>query len=202
MPPHPRTAEQLAERRLSILRQTRALAAEAGWAAVTMRAVAARLGLNPPALYEHFAHGKADLLKAVAIEGFGEMAGALEQATTGQDEPLTAVADRYWRFARDAPALYELMFQHRLDIAFAKESTPPEARRAFEVLRRAIASRGGLEGVELDTELLAEVWWASLHGVVSLALSNRVRPGEEHALRLARTVTESLIHTIDHQEPK
>jgi AcrR family transcriptional regulator len=167
-----------------------------------MRAVAARVALNPHALYEQFAHGKADLLKAVAVEGFGEMADALEQATTGQDEPLTAVADRYWRFARDEPALYELMFQHRLDVAFASESTPPQARRAFAVLRRAIASRVPPASVELDTELLTEAWWASLHGVVSLALSNRVRPGEDHALRLARTVTESLINTIDNQEPK
>lgn len=167
-----------------------------------MRAVASRIGLNPPALYEQFAGGKADLLAAVAIEGFGEMANALEQAATGgQDEPLLAVAEGYWRFARDEPALYELMFHDRLELVFATDDTPPQARRGFAVLRRAVASRIGDGEVERDVELLTEAWWASIHGVVSLAHSNRVRPGTEHARLLVRTVTESLIATIDNKEP-
>jgi AcrR family transcriptional regulator len=166
-----------------------------------MRGVAARVGLNPPALYEQFAGGKADLLAAVAIEGFGEMADALERASTGQEEPLLAIAEGYWRFAAAEPALYELMFQHRLEFAFATDDTPPQARRAFAVLRTAIATRVRDTSVELDAELLTEAWWASLHGVVSLAPSNRVRPGDEHARRLVRAVTESLINTIDNQEP-
>jgi AcrR family transcriptional regulator len=166
-----------------------------------MRAVAARVGLNPPALYEQFPGGKADLLRAVAVEGFGEMADALEHATIDQDEPFRAVAESYWRFAHDEPSLYELMFHHRIDIAFASERTPPEARRAFAVLRRTIADRARQSSLDLDTELVAEAWWASLHGVVSLALSDRVRPGTEHARRLAHTVTESVITTIDDKEP-
>jgi AcrR family transcriptional regulator len=163
-----------------------------------MRAVAARVGLSPPALYEQFPGGKADLLTAVAIEGFGEMADALEHATTGQEEPLLAIAEGYWRFARAEPTLYDLMFHHRLELAFARDDTPPQARRAFAVLRRAIATRIRHGDVELATE----AWWASLHGVVSLALSNRVRPGMKHAQLLVRAVTESLIATIDKQEPK
>ena len=164
-----------------------------------MRAVAARVGLTPPALYEQFAGGKADLLAAVAIEGFGELADALEQAATDQDDPLLALAESYWRFATDEPALYELMFHHRLELVFATDDTPPLVRRGFAVLRRAIASRIG-DG-QHDVELVTEAWWASLHGVVSLALSNRVRPGSQHARLLIRTVTDSLITTTANKEP-
>jgi AcrR family transcriptional regulator len=164
-----------------------------------MRAVAARVRLTPPALYEQFPGGKAELLLAVAIEGFAEIADALEQAA-GQDEPLPALADAYWRFASDEPALYELMFHHGLELVFATDDTPPQARHAFAVLRRAISGRIGAGNVERDVELVTEAWWASLHGVVSLALSNRVRPGTEHARLLVRTVTVSLIATID-KEP-
>ncbi len=194
----PVTFALLADRRQSILRQARALAADAGWAAVTVRAVAARVGLNPPALYEQFAGGKADLLAAVAIEGFGELADVLEQAATDQDEPLLAIAEAYWRFARDEPALYKLMFHHRLELVFATDGTPPQVRRGFAVLRQAIASR--IRGGEHDAELVTEAWWASVHGVVSLTLSHRVRPGAEHARLLVRTVTENLIVTINKKE--
>jgi len=166
-----------------------------------MRAVAGRVGLNPPAVYEQFVGGKADLLAAVAIEGFGEIADALEEATTGEKEPLLAIAEAYWRFATREPTLYELMFHHRLQLAFANNDTPPQLRRAFAALHGAIATRAGRAVVELDTELLTEAWWASLHGVVSLALSSRVRPGTEHARLLIRTVTNSMIATIDNQEP-
>jgi AcrR family transcriptional regulator len=165
-----------------------------------MRAVASRVGLNPPALYEQFAGGKGDLFAAVAIEGFGELADALEHAATAQDEPLLAIAEGYWRFARDQPALYELMFHHRLELVFATDDTPPQLRRGFAVLRRAIASRIGDGEVERDVELVTEAWWASVHGVVSLALSHRVRPGDENARLLVRTVTETLIATIDTKE--
>ena len=167
-----------------------------------MRTVAARVGLTPPAVYEQFPGGKAELLRAVAIEGFGEIAGALEQVAGGQDEPLLAIADAYWRFSTDEPALYELMFHHGLELVFATDDTPPQVRHGFAVLRRAIASRIGAGKVRRDVELITEAWWASLHGVVSLALSNRVRPGPEHARLLVRTVTESLIASIDNKEPR
>jgi AcrR family transcriptional regulator len=165
-----------------------------------MRAVAGRVGLTPPALYEQFPGGKAELLLAVTKEAFGEIADALEQAAAGKDEPMLEIAEAYWRFAEDEPALYELMFHHRLELVFATDDTPPEVRRGFAVLRRAIASRIRGGALEHDVDLVTEAWWASLHGVVSLALSHRVRPGTEHARLLVRTVTQNLIATIDPKE--
>src|SRR4051794_19589338 len=108
MPPRSRSVAQHADRQALILRETRALAREAGWAAVTMRAVAERSGLSAPSVYEQFA-GKDALLAAVAIAGFTELAAALRaDASAG----LRGCAQRYWRFAEAEPELYELMF-HR-----------------------------------------------------------------------------------------
>jgi AcrR family transcriptional regulator len=85
MPPKPRTKAQQAERRQLILDQTRALARDAGWDAVTMRAVAERARLSGPSVYELFP-GKAALLAAVAREGFAELAQSL--ASTDGDADL------------------------------------------------------------------------------------------------------------------
>src|SRR6185436_7798067 len=53
-----------------------------GAAALTLRAVGARLGVSRTALYRHFAD-KSALLNAVSEDGFRRLADALEHAWTG-----------------------------------------------------------------------------------------------------------------------
>src|ERR1700749_4872806 len=106
MPPKPRTKAQQDARRQLILDQTRVLAREAGWDAVTIRAVAQRCGLSAPSLYELFP-SKAALLAAVALDGFAELADALSNSGSDQGPgPLHSSAARYWRFAHRDPTLY------------------------------------------------------------------------------------------------
>src|SRR5690349_8961587 len=53
-----------------------------GEAALTLRAVGARLGVSRTALYRHFAD-KSALLNAVAEDGFRRLADALDRSWTG-----------------------------------------------------------------------------------------------------------------------
>jgi AcrR family transcriptional regulator len=185
MPPKPRTGAQRADRRQLILDQTRRLAREAGWDAVTMRAVAQRTRLSAPSLYELFP-SKAALLAAVARDGFAELAQSLARGDGDADlSPLHRSAASYWRFAHDDPTLYDLMFHQRLELQFATGKTPAALHAAFDALTEVVTAAAREVSAELaDPESMTEAWWATMHGVVSLALSRRVRRRPGHAERL------------------
>ena len=192
MPPKPRTKAQQADRRQLILDQTRRLAREAGWDAVTMRTVAQRTRLSAPSLYELFP-SKAALLAAVAREGFGELAQSLASSDGDADlGPLHRCAVSYWRFAHDDPTLYDLMFHQRLELEFATGKTPAALRAGFGVLKEVVTDAAREVAVELaDPETMTESWWATMHGVVSLALSGRVRRKPGHAEQLLGLVADT-----------
>jgi AcrR family transcriptional regulator len=185
MPPRPRTKAQQADRRQLILDQTRRLAREAGWDAVTMRAVAQHTRLSAPSLYELFP-SKAALLAAVARDGFAELAESLASGDGDADlDPLHRSAASYWRFAHDDPTLYDLMFHQRLELQFATRKTPAALHAAFDALTEVVTAAAREVSVELaDPATMTEAWWATMHGVVSLALSSRVRRRPGHAERL------------------
>jgi len=123
-----------ASREQLIVTAARELAEAEGWDAVTVRHLAERVEYSQPVLYSHFA-GKAGIVRAVALEGFGELAAELRHARTaapGADAALRAVAAAYLRFAQSRPAVYDAMFVMPTDIPFAMPETPaaPRAKNA------------------------------------------------------------------------
>ena len=82
------------------------------------------------------------------------------------------MAHAYLDFARENPALYDAMFARTTTLHFAADDTPPELSAAFAELHE------GLRGVahETDADTLAEVFWAALHGLTTLARGERLRP--------------------------
>src|SRR5215475_7020110 len=194
MPPKPRTKAQRDARRQLILEQTRLLAREAGWHAVTIRAVAQRTRLSAPSLYELFP-SKAALLAAVARAGFAELAQSLV-TSDGDDDlaPLYRSAARYWRFAHDDPTLYDLMFHQPLELQFASGKTPAELHAGFAALETFVTDAAHQLEIELlDPETATEAWWASMHGIVSLAFSRRVRRRPGHAEHLLSAAADTFI---------
>ena len=76
-----RLRERTARRRL-ITATPRALAEREGWDAVTTRRLSAEIEYSQPVLYKHFASME-DIVEAVALEGFGELAETLQTARRG-----------------------------------------------------------------------------------------------------------------------
>src|ERR1700677_1933317 len=126
----PRPAPDLNLRRDQVIRAARDLAEVDGWAAVTMRRLAAELGVTQPVLYSAFA-GRQALIDAVALNGFDGLAAALEAADVSPMARMRA----YLGFAVAHPRVYEAMFSLPSGLAFATEGTPDPLRRAFRGIR-------------------------------------------------------------------
>src|SRR3954470_21771240 len=92
-----------------ILRTARELAEAEGWDAVTTRRLAEAIEYSQPVLYSHFA-GKSAIVRAVAVEGFTELAATLRDARRAARSPrpaLLALSRAYLQFADTRPALYD-----------------------------------------------------------------------------------------------
>jgi AcrR family transcriptional regulator len=168
-----RERERAARRRL-IMNTARALAEAEGWDAVTTRRLSTEIEYSQPVLYKHFT-GMDEIAEAVAVEGFGELADALRGARVNADTPehaLSLIAHTYLDFARNNPALYDAMFTRTTTLRFAVSDTPLPARAAFGELHGAVSAVA--HGRDVDT--FAEVFWAALHGLATLARSDRLRP--------------------------
>jgi AcrR family transcriptional regulator len=81
--------------------------------AVTLRAVARRIGISAPSIYRHFADRHAILL-AIAADAFTELANQLgERTAAAEPDPvamLRAGCRAYLDFAVTQPQLYKIMF--------------------------------------------------------------------------------------------
>ena len=161
-----RRDRELAGRRQLIITTARTLAEAEGWDAVTTRRLSTEIEYSQPVLYKHFT-GMEHIAEVVAIDGFGELAEVIQAArsdTGTASEALTRIAQAYLGFARDNPAVYDAMFIRATTLRFAAQDAP---------LRRAV---GGVADGH-DAEALTEMFWAALHGLVTLTRTGRLRPG-------------------------
>ncbi|WP_155546745.1 TetR/AcrR family transcriptional regulator [Amycolatopsis camponoti] len=168
-----RGREHPARRRL-ITATARTLAEGEGWDAVTTRRLSTEIECSQPVLYKHFG-SMGDIVEAVALEGFGELAEELHEARHGGAAPgddVGRVATAFHGFAMKNPALYDAMFTRATRLRFSGESTPAPLAEAFGELRDAVAAVA-----ERDVDTLTEALWAALHGLVMLGRNGRLRPG-------------------------
>ena len=169
-----RERERAARRRL-IVTTARKLAEADGWDAVTTRRLSTEIEYSQPVLYKHFT-GMEQIAEAVAVDGFGELADVIRAARCGAgtaSDALTHIAHAYVDFAHDNPAVYDAMFTRATTLRFAAQDTPAQLDAAFAELRHAV----GLAADEHDADTLTEVFWAALHGLVTLSRAGRLRPG-------------------------
>ena len=168
--------DRIAERKLrdrqaraaQIIGAARRIAELEGWPSVTVRRLSEEISYSQPVLYAHFG-SREGILAAVALEGFGEIGLALEKARKRAKggKAVASVAAAYLEFAAASPALYEAMFSLGLSLPFGEEAVPPEMRFAFGQLLELF------QGQELKREVLAELFWASLHGIAELTRTKR-----------------------------
>jgi AcrR family transcriptional regulator len=146
-------------RRAQILNAARQIDEKEGWPNVTVRRLADKIS-----------YSREGILAAVAIEGFQEIGLALAKARkrVKSGTPVESVAAAYLDFAAFSPALYEVMFSLSLSVPFADPATPPELHFAFAQLLELFPGQGS------KSEVLTELFWASLHGIAELTRTKRL----------------------------
>ncbi|MGH7033381.1 MAG: TetR/AcrR family transcriptional regulator, partial [Stellaceae bacterium] len=148
------------------------LITEKGPAGFTIAEAARLAGVSSAAPYRHFRDAE-DLLAAVALRGYQQLAEALETAwNDGRPEPIRAfeaLGRAYLGFARSEPALYAAMFETRIDFA-AYPPLQAAADHAFAALRGAAERLVALlpKSDRPPALMMALHVWALSHGIASL----------------------------------
>ncbi|WP_025689795.1 TetR/AcrR family transcriptional regulator [Paenibacillus zanthoxyli] len=88
------------------------IADEYGMEGVTLAALAARLGVRPPSLYNHI-NGQAELRSLLAVYGLKQLYEAMSSASRGLSgsEAVLAMGKGYAEFAKKHPGLYEMTLE-------------------------------------------------------------------------------------------
>jgi AcrR family transcriptional regulator len=164
--------------REAILRASLELGTELGEEGLTMRAIAARLGVSATALYQHF-DGKAAIHRAIRVYG-GEMLTRHLLPAHELADPVARLTEQsllYVGFARENPWLYRLLFQEEeLDW---KRVSPQEAEalavshhKTVKCFTDAVAS--GQFRADIDIATAPFLLWAANHGLATLILGGRI----------------------------
>jgi AcrR family transcriptional regulator len=157
--------------RAAIVAAARALLEDGGLDAVTMQAVADRVGVRAPSLYKRFP-GRPALIAAVARDVAAELDAVVASALEVPD-PAQAVhllADRYRAFARRSPGAYQLLFSRLLPEAHpTAEQNAAGAAGLLLIAERLAGRERALETARLLT--------AFAHGFASMELAGAFRLG-------------------------
>jgi AcrR family transcriptional regulator len=157
----PRATSARADRRGELVAAALRLLEREGPEALTMRRLAAEVGIQAPSLYKHFAD-KGAVEQALMAEGLAELGRLIGQWSAERGGDLGRIARGYRRYALEHPHLYRLMTERPLD----RERLPGGVEdRAVEPLLALVGDRDR-----------ARAAWAFAHGMVQLELAGRFPP--------------------------
>ena len=160
------------ETRERILDAARELFARDGYENVSMRAIAQRIDYTATAIYHHF-RDKETLFTELCHLDFRTLAGVFLRIGRIEDpvERLRKIGAAYVDFALEHPEQYRFLFmmKHPADVEHAGKDNPEEDAYGFlrGTVSECIAS-GRLRPEYDDADRVAQVCWASCHGVIAL----------------------------------
>ena len=165
-----------AELRGELLEAAMALLTETGEEdAVSLRAVAGRVGVSVPSIYLHFADKQA-LLDAVCEEVFAALDSRMRAASVGAPDAFEALRLQgvaYVQFAIDNPEHYRIVLMRKHDGRQADLVMATSAFEHFVASVQECVDAGIFEGA---AEALALRLWAAAHGVAALLVAKPYFP--------------------------
>ncbi len=159
-----------------LLKAATSMINQSGVEALSLRKLAEKVGVSRTAAYHHF-KDKNDLLCAIAAQGFTLWQSQSEQIFQNDNlsaqEKYRQFVHQYVHFATQNPSLYELMFGNVIwktnrstknlrDIAY------PSFQYQLEMTK--VWQQQGLLSPHENSLRLAQVTWATLHGIARLLI--------------------------------
>jgi len=173
---------------------------EEGVEAVTLRALAARIGVSHAAPYRHFASKRA-LLAAIATEGFRLMLDSqrewLDQSGADPLSQVRATGIAYIDFAQKFPEHFRIMFGRevgpRNKFPELQAASTPTFMAVVEGVRECQAA--GIMRTDSATNI-AMMLWAAVHGLTILAMDKQIplRLGDDREMvrSVGRVMTDAI----------
>lgn len=159
-----------------IVDAARDLMADGGIDALSMRAVAERVGVSATALYRYF-DGKQALVDRVVHAAFARFGAYLEDAMArhpvGSLERVRALGEAYVSFALENREYFRVIFS--IQFADPRELDDLPGGGGYHLLRQSVVdamAQGTMRPA--DPDLVSLYVWSMVHGLVTLVLACKV----------------------------
>ena len=181
-----RKTRQKQELRERILDAARRIVVREGFGALSMRKIADAIEYSPATLYLHFDSRDA-IARALCAEGYAQLLASFEPLIAIADpaERMKAMGRAYVSFGLAHPETYRLIFMEDPSYtgaalvgsegAKAGDEADETAFRLMIESIDALKAAGRLPAAS-DSQVCAEAFWATLHGIVALHLTCPVFP--------------------------
>ncbi len=185
-----RVAARRAATKEAILEAAWDIARSEGLGGVSMRPLAAALGMSAPSLYEYFA-GKDAIYDAMYVQGNHALRERM-QAITDLDrmsarESLVTSARAFVEFCNEDPARFQLLFQHSVP------GWHPSTEAYAVAIENLDLSRAHLESIGITHPRSLDLWTALVSGLASQQVAND--PGGDRWLRLVEPAVDMFLAT-------
>lgn len=193
-----RTDESKENLREEIMSAAQELFVKEGYANVSMRKIADKIGYSPTTIYLYF-KDKNDLLHQICEQTFARLARNIQSIEQLSDQPLEKLKSglrEYIYFGLKHPNQYELVFISPLPVKSERSFEETNGRVAFDTLRSVIGECVSHKMLKSnDIELVSQTLWTGIHGVTSLLIKHPHFPFVERE-KLIASVIDTLIGGI------
>jgi AcrR family transcriptional regulator len=177
---------KISKLRIQLIKAASEIISNEGIKKLTMRALSNRVGVSRTAAYRHF-ENKDALLFAIAEEGFKEL--TIKYHKINRDKSLNSILRlqniglAYIEFAINNPGAFRLMFGREITQHQRSEKLCSIAGKTFNEYLSAVKSFQDEQNTVKEDSILANYYWAIVHGLATLLLDGQIEVlGENYGL--------------------
>lgn len=175
------SSQDLLETRTQYAAAALALYCDGGTAAVTMRAVADRLGVSHTLVYRYY-RNKTGLLSAARRICLENLAARIYAAVATQTDPehrLVAMIQADVDWVLEAPAEYQLMFMNGRDAFDTDADMEQTSEQIYAFSLEVIEAYLQSVGRDAAAKTLFHLGWAGIHGIFMLEITGQLNNHED-----------------------